>query len=187
MEPKSSGPRWNIGNLYSRFHIVLLSCFLAVVCYATANLGGILIVAGPQKLWPLWPGCALLVSVLLLTPKRIWPILIPAGLSGFVVYDLQAGVPLPSIAWLILADTLEIFVVAWGVRYSLNGVPRLNSLNALARYSFFAVILGPLVVSSIGVRGLTGDSWISWRISFSSEALAFLTITPALLGWVGEV
>jgi PAS domain S-box-containing protein len=122
----------------------------------------------------------------LLSPKKIWPILIPAGLAGFVAYDFQVGVSLPSIAWLILADTLEIFVVAWGVSYSLNGVPRLNSLKALARYSFFAVILGPLIVSSVGIRGLTGEPWISWRISFLSEGLAFLTITPAILGWVGH-
>jgi PAS domain S-box-containing protein len=108
-------------------------------------------------------------------------------LAGFVAYDFQASVSLPSIAWLILADTLEIFVVAWGVSYSLNGVTRLSSLKALARYSFFAVILGPLIVSSVGVRGLTGEPWISWRMSFLSEGLAFLTLTPAILGWVGQV
>jgi len=186
MERKNSGSRWNIANLSLRFHTLLLSCLLAVSCYAAARLGGILIITEPQELWPLWPGCALLVSVLLLTPKKIWPILIPAGLAGFVAYDFQVGVTLPSIAWLILADTLEIFVVAWGVSYSLNGVPRLNSLKALARYSFFAVILGPLIVSSVGIRGLTGEPWISWRISFLSEGLAFLTITPAILGWVGH-
>jgi len=187
METKNSGSLWDLGNLSLPFQSVLLPCLLATACYAAAKLGGILIVTGPQTLWPLWPGCALLVSVLLLSPRKIWPILIPAGLAGFVAYDFQAGVPFPSIAWLILADTLEIFVVAWGVSYSLNGVPRLRSLKALARYSFFAVILGPLIVSSIGVRGLTGDPWIGWRISFLSEGLAFLTITPAVLGWVGQV
>jgi PAS domain S-box-containing protein len=122
----------------------------------------------------------------LLSPRKIWPILIPAGLSGFFVYDLQVGVPFPAIAWLILADTLEILVVAWGLSYCLHGVPRLNSLKALAKYSFFTLLLGPLVVSLIGLRGLKGDSWISWRMSFLSEGLAFLTITPAILGWVGH-
>jgi len=187
MERKDSGQPWNIGNLNLRFHTVFLACLLAAVCYAAARLGGFLIITKPQALWPLWPGCALLVSVLLLSPRRSWPILIPAGLAGFVVYDLQAGVSVRAIAWLILADTLEILVIAWGVSYSLNGVPRLNSLKSLAKYSFFTLILGPLVVSSIGVRGLNGNPWISWRISFLSEGLAFLTITPAILGWVGQV
>jgi len=88
-------------------------------------------------------------------------------------------------AWLILADILEILVVAWGVSYALNGVPRLNSLKALAKYSFFTLLLGPLVVSLIGLQGMNGDHWIGWRMSFLSEGLAFLTITPAILGWVG--
>ena len=150
-------------------------------------MGGTLIITGSQTLSPLWPGCALLVAVLLLLPRKIWPILIPAGLAGFVVYDVQAGVSIRSIAWLLLADTLEVLVTVWGVTYALNGVPRLNSLKALAKYSFFTVVLGPLIVSSIGMRGLNGDSWISWRIGFVSEGLAFLTLTPAILGWVGQV
>ena len=186
MERNNNGSRWDIANLSLRFHTVLLSCLLAAVCYGAARLGGFLIITKPQALWPLWPGCALLVAVLLISPRKIWPILLPAGLAGFVVYDLQAGVSLHAIAWLILADLLEILVVAWGVSYSLNGAPRLNSLKALAKYSFFALILGPLVVSSIGLHGLNGNPWISWRISFLSEGLAFLTITPAFLGCVGN-
>jgi PAS domain S-box-containing protein len=186
MERRISGPRWNIANLSLRFRTLFLSCLLAVSCYAAAKIGGILVTTGPQSLSPLWPGCALIVGVLLVVPWRIWPVLIPAGLAGFVVYDLQVGVSIPSIAWLILADALEILVVAWGVGYSLNRVPRLNSLKSLAKYSFFAVIVGPLVVSSIGILGLNGDTWISWRIGFLSEALAFLTLTPAILGWVGQ-
>jgi PAS domain S-box-containing protein len=186
MEGKNIGSRRNIANLNLRFHTLFLSCLLAAACYAAARLGGILIITGPQSLWPLWPGCALLVAVLLLSPRRIWPILLPAGLAGFVVYDLQAGVSVPDIAWLILADILEILVVAWGVSYALNGVPRLNSLKSLAKYSLFTLILGPLVVSTIGVHGLNGNPWISWRISFQSEGLAFLTLTPAILGLVAH-
>jgi PAS domain S-box-containing protein len=186
VERINRGSRWNIANLSSRFHTIFLACLLAEACYGAARLGGILIVTGPQTLWPLWPGCALLVGVLLVSPRKIWPILLPAGLAGFLVYDVQAGVSYPAIAWLIFADILEILVVAWGVSYALNGVPRLNSLKALARYSFFTLLVGPLVVSLIGLQGLKGDPWISWRMSFLSEGLAFLTVTPAILGWVGQ-
>jgi PAS domain S-box-containing protein len=185
MVGNNNGSRWNIANLSLRSRTIFLSCLLAVACYAAARLGGILIITKPQALWPLWPGCALLVAILLISPRKIWPFLLPAGLAGFLVYDLQAGVSYPAIAWLILADILEILVVAWGVSYALNGVPRLNSLKALAKYSFFTLLLGPLVVSLIGLQGMNGDHWIGWRMSFLSEGLAFLTITPAILGWVG--
>ena len=176
---------WNTAELNSSFRTVILACLVTALCYLAARLAGALGISTPQTLWPLWPGCALLVGVLLVVPRKTWPILIPAGLLGFVLYDLQLGVPIQSIGWLILADSLEVLVAAWGVSYSLHGIPRLNSLRALATYSFFTVILASLVVSSIGVFGLNGDDWINWRISFLSEGLAFLTVTPAILGWAG--
>jgi PAS domain S-box-containing protein len=177
---------WSLSKLNPRFQAVLLAAMTSAFCYLAAKLGGVLLISAPQALWPLWPGCAVLVAILLLSPRKIWLILIPAGLLGFVAYDLRAGVSMGSIAWLILADALEILVAAWGVHYFLNGLPRLDSLKAFAKYCFCTVILGSLVVASIGMFGLNGDRWISWRISFLSEALAFLTVTPAILGWFGR-
>jgi len=165
---------------------VILLGLVATVCYLAATLGGVLIITAPQTLWPLWPGCAVLVAILLLSPRRRWPILITVGLMGFVVYDLQAGVPVQSIGWLVLADMLEILVAAWGVSYFLDGQPRLNSLNALVKYAFCTVILASLVAASVGCYSLAGDRWTSWRISLLSEGLAFLTVTPTILGWFGQ-
>src|SRR6516225_10071500 len=169
-----------------KFQTVMLVSLVAMVCYLAARLGGILIINDPQTLWPFWPGCAVLVAILLVSPRKIWPILIPAGLAGFVLYDFQAGVSIRSIAWLMLTDIAEILVTAWGVSYFFNGVPRLDSLKAFEKYSFFTVFLGSLVAASIGIQALNGNRWISWRSNFLSEGLAFLTVTPAILGWVGQ-
>ena len=184
MESSHSDAAGNTEN--SRRNTAILACLVAAVCYLAARLAGSLIIRVPQTVWPFWPGCAVLVGILLVVPRKMWPILLPAGLAGFVLYDLQAGVPIRSLALLILADTVEILVAAWGVSYSLNGVPRLNSLKNLARYSFFTVFLASIIVSTIGIQGLNGDRWISWRISCLSEALAFLTVPPAILGWAGQ-
>jgi len=186
MESNHGNVSRTIEKLSPRFKTALLASLVTTLCYLAAKLGGFLILHVPQTVWPLWPGCAVLVAILLVTSRKIWPILIPAGLAGFVVYDLQAGMSIRSIAWLILADVLEILVAAWGVSYFLNGQPRLDSLKAFAKYAFFTVILGPSVASSIGIQALDGDHWISWRINFLSEGLAFLTVTPAILGWVGR-
>jgi integral membrane sensor domain MASE1 len=93
-------------------HSMVQAILVLVLCYLAARLGGTLIITAPQTLWPLWPGCAVLVAILLVSPRRIWPILIPAGLAGFVLYDLPAGVPIHSMAVLQLADTAEILVSA---------------------------------------------------------------------------
>jgi integral membrane sensor domain MASE1 len=180
-----SPPIPGVENRNSPFRTALLACLVAALCYLAARLGGALTLH-PQTLCPLWPACALLVSVLLLVPRKIWPVLILAGFAAFVIYDLQTGLTLRSTACLILADTVEVLIAALCVSYSFDGVPRLNSVKALAKYSFFAVILAPFAGAFIGAIALNGDYWINWRVSFFSEALAFLTLTPAILSWVGE-
>jgi PAS domain S-box-containing protein len=186
MSSVQSRPSWNLAKLNPTFQTTILAFLVFTLCYLCGKLAGALIMNIPQTVWPLWPGCAVLVSFLLLVPRKIWPALLPAGLAGFVLYDLQAGVSISSIAWLILADTLEILIAAWGVSYALNGLPRLNGLKALAKYSFFTVFLASLVVAFIGINGIGGDNWVNWRFSFLSQALAFLTVTPAILGLFGQ-
>ena len=156
-------------------------------CYLAAVLGGMLIINEPQILWPLWPGCAVLFAILLASPRRTWPVLIPVGLAAFALYDLRAGVSLGSLLVLLLADIVEILVAAYGVNYLLDGVPRLDSLKAFAKYVLVTVVVGPLVSGLIGIEALQGDRWISARIDFLSDGLAFLTLAPAILGWVYRV
>src|SRR5271169_258865 len=110
----------------SSFHAFLLVCVVAVLSYFAATAGGALVVR-PEIVWPLWPGCAVLVAVLVLVPRKMWPIIMAAGFTGFVVYDLRSGLTLRTTALLILADTVEILIAALGVSYSFNGVPRLDS------------------------------------------------------------
>ena len=156
-------------------------------CYLAAVLGGMLIINEPQILWPLWPGCAVLFAILLASPRRTWPVQIPVGLAAFALYDLRAGVSLGSLLVLLLADIVEILVAAYGVNYLLDGVPRLDSLKAFAKYVLVTVVVGPLVSGLIGIEALQGDRWISARIDFLSDGLAFLTLAPAILGWVYRV
>jgi len=144
------------------------------------------LISNPQTVWPLWPGCAILVSVLLLIPLRIWPFAIPAAFAGFVIYDLEVGVPIGSIAWFMLADTVQVLIAALGLRYCFDGVPRLNSVLALAKYSFFAVFLAPVAAAFLGASGIGGEYWNGWKICILSEVLAFVTVTPAVLSWVSE-
>ena len=169
----------------SEFWLIPVQAILTIVlCYLAAKLGGTLIIDGPEPLWPLWPGCAVLVTILLVSRRKIWPILIPAGLAGFVLYDLPAGVSIHSTAILQLADIAEILVAAWGAHYLLNGVPRLDSLKAFGKYLLVTAVLGSLVGTLIGMHTQTGDGWIRVRVDFLSDGLAFVTLAPAILGWV---
>ena len=164
---------------------LFLVCVTIALSYLVPNLTGMLI-SNPQTVWPLWPGCAILVAGLLLVRVNVWPLLIPASFAGFALADLHAGVPLSSIAWFIPGNTVEVLISAIGLRYCFDGVPRLNSVRSLAKYSFFAVVLAPFAGAFLSARGIGRDYWTSWKIVFLSEVLAFVTVTPALLSWVSE-
>ena len=153
--------------------------------YLVPTLVGMM-VSNPQTVWPLWPGCAILVTGLVLVRVKVWPVVIAASYVGFALADARAGVPLSSIVRFIPGNTLEVLISAIGLRYCFNGVPRLNSVKALAKYSFFAVVLAPFAAAFLSANGVARDYWTGWKVVFLSEVLAFITLTPALLSWLSE-
>ncbi|HWY71929.1 MAG TPA: MASE1 domain-containing protein [Terriglobales bacterium] len=162
-----------------------LVCLVGLLSYLVPRMEGALILH-PQTAWPLWPGCAILVSVMVLVRRKVWPALMLASFAGFILYDLHAGVPVSSTAWFIPADTVQVLIAALGLRYYFDRVPRLNNVDSLAKYCYFAVFLAPFTAAFISARGIAGPYWTSWRISFLSEVLAFVTLTPAILSWISE-
>jgi len=175
----------SITSASSPLSTLVLVCLVVALSYIAPKLEGAMI-QNPQTVWPFWPGSAILVSILLLVPTRVWPILIPAAFATFVLYDLQAGVPIKAIAWFIPANTVQVLTSALCLRYFFDGVPRLNSVKAVAKYSFFAVILAPAGAAVFSANGIGGNYWEGWKVCFLSEALAFVTLTPAILSWISE-
>ena len=174
------------GKPYSdRRSALLVVCATVALSYLIPTLIGTLI-SNPKTVWPLWPGCAILVTGLLLVRVALWPVVIPASFVAFAVADLQAGVPLSSIAWFIPGNTVEVLISAIALRYCFDGVPTLTSAKTLAKYSAFAVVLAPFAGAFLSAHGISSDYWTGWKVVFLSEALAFVTVTPALLSWVSE-
>jgi signal transduction histidine kinase len=166
----------------SALRTLMLGILVAIASYGAARLGHSLVLSN-QRVSVLWPACAFLVSVLLLVPRKMWAVLIFAGLAGFAVHDVQFGFPPQTIVVLNLADAVEILVVCLGLGYWFDGIPRLNGSKAFAKYCFVAVLLGPLVSGFVVPLALPGLYVVNWRIWFFSQALAFLTLTPAILSW----
>jgi len=177
---------WNTRKPISPLQTVMYVCLVAALSYLAPKLEWSLILH-PRTIWPLWPGCALLVPVLLLVPRRLWSILIPVALASFALYDLEAGVSLRSIAWFIPADTVQVLIAALCLTYFFDETPELNSVEALAKYLCFAVILAPFAAAFLSAPGIgSGSYWNGWGIAFFSEVLAFLTLTPAALSWISN-
>jgi len=185
MKVKSGHQSKTFWNQESWAQTLLLSSLVALLSYFVVRIEGDLVLH-PQTVWAMWPGCALLVSVLLFVPRKTWLLLIPAAFAAFVVYDLQSGVPLSSIAWFILADLAEVLIAVFGLGYFFDGPPRLSSLKNLLKYLLCAVILGPSVAAFFAAPGIHSRYWNGWSTCFLSEVLAFLTLTPAILGWANN-
>src|SRR6516164_3918279 len=165
---------------------VILVCFVAILSYCAARVGAMLAM-GPQADWPLWLGNVLLASILLLNPRKTWPIIIVAAFAAFAVNDIQAGLTIRTRALLILSDALDVSIAVFCLSYAFEGVPRLNSVRALAKFSLCAVIAAPLIGAFFVSLAVGKENyWVSWRISFFSEAIVYLTLMPAILGWFGK-
>src|SRR5215469_7584183 len=151
----------SVAGLNSPSQTAVAVCFVTSLCYGATKLGGILAIS-PESFWPLWLGNVFLASVLLLVPRRKWPIFIAAVFAVYVVNDFQAGMNIQSVGLLVLADLVEILTAALCLTYAFGGVPRLNSVKALAKFSLFAVILAPCVPAFFGALTTSGDKWRSW-------------------------
>jgi PAS domain S-box-containing protein len=186
MESAQSRPTWNIADLDSRLSAGILACLVAIVCYLADRLVFVLGIP-PDHIASFWPSTAFLVTVLLLVPRRIWPVLIVAGLGAIALADLENGVPIGFEIWITLGNLAETLVAALGISRLLNGVPELTSLKNLAKYILFAVILVPFGSALVGSIGTApGGYWLQWRLWFFADALAFLTVAPAILNWARE-
>ena len=185
MDAQANRSPWNVVNLNSPWHKAALACCVAIVCYATTKLGPLFAI-GPKLDWALWLGNAFLASILLVVPRRMWIALIAAAFSAYIVNDIQVGLSIGSIAWLVLSDTVEVLTAVLCLSYVFGGVPRLNNLRALAKFSLFAVILTPCVAASLALFTSSGDKWTSWKTSFFSEAIVYLSLMPAILGWFSQ-
>jgi PAS domain S-box-containing protein len=185
MSSVQSRPLWNAANVDSPFRVAILACLVATMSYLAARLGTTVIVRDTLD-WPLWPGNVLLVCALLYLPRRIWPTVIAGALVTFGFYDLRFGISIRSIIFFQLSDIAEVLTAALGLSYCFGGVPQLDGVKALAKYSFFAVLLAPWAGAFFSALTTHGDYWTSWRIAFLSQALGYLTLIPAILGWVGK-
>ena len=187
IENERRHPSESIANQHSAYRLVAQACLVATLSYLAARLGGALILR-PQMVSPLWLGNVVLASMLLLARRRTWPVLLAAGLAGFLLYDVQAGVPIRSVVWLMLSNAVEVVVAAFCLSNAFDDMlPRLNSVRTLAKYSFYAVFLAPFVGAFPGALSTSGDYCCGGQLAFFSEALGFLTLMPAILGWAREI
>ena len=141
----------------------------------------------PHDISALWPASAVLVSVLVASPIRHWWAYLLGGYATYAIDVARAGF-LVSDALYQLADIIKVLIAAVGVRWFADGLRAFDSLRSLARYIGFAVLVAPAISGLVAAAaGGTESYWFYWRAWYFSEALAFLTLAPAILTWIEVV
>jgi PAS domain S-box-containing protein len=176
-------PSWKLG---SPPPTAILVCLVVIVCYYAVEIVYVLGIP-PRDNPTFWPATPFLVAVLLLTSRKIWPMLAAAGLVAMAIADVKHGTTITSESWFFFSALAALLIATLGLNRVFKGTPRLRSVGSLTKYLAVAVILAPSVAAFVGSTGrLQVAYWLEWRIWIFADALGFLTVTPAILGWVHE-
>jgi signal transduction histidine kinase len=134
-----------------------------------------------------FPAAGLTLSVLVLTPRRTWPLWLAVVAVTEITVDMTHGQPLVMSLGFALANTAEPLVGALGLRHVANKRwPTLR--HVLVRYVGWGVFIGPVVGAVIatatfamvghvnGLLSLAGTWWLG-------DALGVLVVATPIIAW----
>ena len=178
-EPRADLFSWRLGRL---------ALLVALGYYLGAKIGFALTFR-PHPISVLWPPNAILLAALLLTPLRVWWLILLAAFPAHLAAQLQGNVPPAMILSWFVSNSCEALIGAVGVRLFIGEGMRFDRLRSAGIFCFFAVFCGPFLSSFLDAAFVTwnqwgqGSYWEVWRIRFTSNALAGLTIAPLIVTW----
>lgn len=185
---------WRTGTAPSMARALRLVCLgvtVGTAYYAGSVLGLVLKLpdATPSVMWP--PN-AILTSVLLLTPARIWPVALLSALPAHVALQTAAGWPLGLVIALFGTNCSEALMAAGGLRWLSDAPLRFDSLRRVIIF-FAVVVFGAPFLSSFADAGavslVQGEPfWNVWIARLFSNTLTALVVVPAVImavrsGW----
>src|SRR6266513_2645552 len=169
--------------------------FAALLVFAAYYLGakiGFALTFRPHPVSVLWPPNSILLAALVLTPVRVWWLILLAAFPAHLAAQLQSNVPPTMILCWFISNSCEALIGAACVRYLIDCPVRFNRLGNVGIFIFFAAFLAPFLSSFadaafVAINHWGEDSyWQVWRIRLTSNILAALTLVPLIVTWVAD-
>jgi two-component system, LuxR family, sensor kinase FixL len=143
----------------------------------------------PHPISVFWPPNSVLLAALLLTPPRVWLLLLLAAFPAHLIAELQSQVPPTMVVCWFISNSAEAVIGAGLTRYLLRGPARFDNLRSVAVFCICGAFLGPFLSSFIDAGFVAMNGWgqsaylENWRTRFFSNMVTALTLTPALVTW----
>ena len=179
------------GDQFFDWRVVDIALFVFAGYFLGAKIGFALTFR-PHPVSVLWPPNSILLAALLLTPVRIWWVILLAAFPAHLAAQLQSNVPPTMILCWFMSNTCEALIGAGCVRYLIDRPVRFDRLRNVGIFCFFAAFLGPFLSSFLDAAFVVINHWGQdsywqvWRIRFTSNVLAALTLVPFIVSWSAE-
>ena len=186
--PPFQGASWR--SSFGRQPITI--CLLVFAGYYLGARIGFSLTFQPHPVSVLWPPNSILLAALLLTPPRIWWLVLIAAFPAHCAAQWQSNVPTSMILCWFISNCFEALIGASLTRYFLREPLRFVSLREVGIFCLCAAICGPFFSSFLDAAFVRwnqwgGDSyWQLWHIRFSSNVLAVLVVTPFVVTWASN-
>lgn len=162
-----------------------IALLVAVSYYAGSQIG-FLLTPAQSAISTFWPPNAILLAAFLLTPPRIWWVLLLAVMPAHLSIQLRTGIPLlSSLGWFV-GNTGEALLGAACIRYFKKEKPLFESVQGIVVFVAFGVLLATLVTSFVDaastfLTGLGSNYWTLWTARLTTNMISNLVIVPTIV------
>ena len=187
-ENQLRAPRAENRNVAFDSPTVVTGLVVFVGYYLGAKLGFALTFR-PHPVSVLWPPNSILAAALLLTPVRIWWLVLLAAFPAHLAAEFQSQVPPTMILCWFISNSCEAVIGAGLTRYLIGGPVKLNCLRSVGFFCLGVVFIAPFLSSFLDAGFVRwnvwgqGAYWEIWRVRFTSNVLAALTVAPLIVTW----
>ena len=164
----------------------VLVCGVALLFGLTA-WGGIALTSVSERIATIWFSNGLLVATLLTQVRNsfAWPALIGAGFAANLILNVLLGdSPVASLG-IAAANSIEVYLAAYGLRGRLTRSLDLLQLPVLLRFFGVAVLLAPIVAAAVAALMLHIDRGASilgvMKAWLTADALGMGLVVPLIL------
>jgi signal transduction histidine kinase len=157
---------------------------IAAVAYYCGCRLGFAFTFNPRPISILWPPNAILMSALLLVPRRNWPLVLVLVFAAHVVVQLGHEVPLSMVLCWYVSNSVEALIGAATVLQVLKRPLRFQSTHETWAFLLYAVLMAPFLSAFVDVSFVKslgwgeGTYWELWQTRFMSNTTATLAIVP---------